>query len=130
MALWLFTEAMLKGKAIQVFNHGNMRRDFTYVDDIVQGVKASLFAPSLNPYEVLNLGNHNAEQLKDMIGVLAATLGVEPKVEFLPMQPGDVEATYADISLAQAKLGFQPRTRITEGIPKFVAWYKKYHHLS
>lgn len=130
MAMWLFTEAMLKGKPIQVFNQGNMRRDFTYIDDIVQGVKASLFAPGLSPYEVLNLGNHHAEQLKDMIGVLAAAVGVEPKMEFLPMQPGDVEATYADIALAQAKLGFQPRTKITEGIPQFVAWYKEYHRLN
>jgi UDP-glucuronate 4-epimerase len=127
MALWLFTEAMLKGRTIPVFNHGNMRRDFTYVDDIVQGVKASLFASALNPYEVLNLGNHNAEPLTDMIGVLAAALGVEPKMDLLPMQPGDVEATYADITLAQAKLDFQPRTKITDGIPKFVAWYKEYH---
>lgn len=130
MALWLFTKAMLQGKAIQVFNNGNMRRDFTYVDDIVQGIKASLFATTLNPYEVINLGNHNSEQLTDMIGVLADALGVKPQMEFLPMQPGDVEATYADIALAQAKLGFQPRTKITEGIPKFVAWYKEYHHVS
>ncbi len=127
MAMWMFTRAMLQGKAIQVFNHGNMRRDFTYIDDIAQGVKASLFEPKLEPYEVLNLGNHNAENLKDMIGILAAAVGVEPKMEFLPMQPGDVEATYADISLAQAKLGFQPRTKITDGIPRFVAWYKAYH---
>ncbi len=129
MALWLFTAAMLKGQAIKVFNHGNMRRDFTFVDDIVQGVKASLFETKLNPYEVLNLGNHNAENLKDMIRVLAAALGVEAKMELLPMQPGDVEATYADITLAQAKLAFQPRTKIAEGIPKFVAWYKQYHNV-
>jgi len=128
MALWLFTAAMLKGQAIKVFNHGNMRRDFTFVDDIVQGVKASLFEPGLNPYEVFNLGNHNAENLKDMIRTLAESLKVEPKMEFLPMQAGDVEATYADISLAQAKLGFQPRTKIAEGIPKFVAWYNQYHN--
>lgn len=127
MALWLFTEAMLKGKTIPVFNHGNMRRDFTYVDDIVQGVKASLFATTLAPYEVLNLGNHNAENLRDMIRVLAAAVGVEPRMEMLPMQPGDVEATYADIALARSKLGFEPHTKITDGIPRFVKWYKEYH---
>jgi UDP-glucuronate 4-epimerase len=127
MALWLFTEAMLAGRPIQVFNHGRMRRDFTYVDDIVAGVKASLLRPGLAPYEVLNLGNHNAENLMDMIGVLAKSLGVVPKTEFLPMQAGDVEATYADIAQAEAKLGFRPTTSIAEGIPKFVKWYREYH---
>jgi UDP-glucuronate 4-epimerase len=127
MALWLFTEAMLAGRPIQVFNHGRMRRDFTYVDDIVSGVKAALFRPGLAPYEVLNLGNHNAENLMDMIRVLSDCLGVKPKTTFLPMQAGDVEATYADISQAEAKLGFRPTTSIAEGIPKFVKWYQEYH---
>jgi UDP-glucuronate 4-epimerase len=127
MALWLFTEAMLAGRPIQVFNQGRMRRDFTFIDDIIAGVKASLFRPGLAPYEVLNLGNHNAENLMDMIGVLADNLGVVPKTEFLPMQPGDVEATYADIAQAEAKLGFRPTTSIAQGIPKFVKWYQEYH---
>lgn len=127
MAMWIFTKTMLEGKPIPVFNHGKMRRDFTFVDDIVAGVKASLFSPGLNPYEVINLGNHHAENLMDMIGILANTLGVEPKMEFFPMQPGDVEATYADISVAQAKLGFQPTTSIAQGIPRFLAWYRDYH---
>lgn len=127
MALWLFTESMLAGRPIKVFNHGKMRRDFTYVDDIVSGVKASMFQPNLAPYEVLNLGNHNSENLMDMIGVLSKSLGVEPKTEFLPLQPGDVEATYADITQAQAKLGFSPTTSIAEGIPRFVSWYREYH---
>ena len=127
MATWLFAAAMLKGQPIKVFNHGNMRRDFTFVDDIVQGIKASLFETRLNPYEVFNLGNHNAENLKDMIRTLGAALGVEPKMQFMPMQPGDVEATYADITLAKAKLGFEPRVGIDEGLPIFAAWFKNYH---
>jgi UDP-glucuronate 4-epimerase len=127
MALWLFTAAMLAGRPIQVFNHGKMRRDFTYVDDIIGGVKAALFRPGLAPYELINLGNHQAENLMDMIRVLSESLGVEPRTEFLPMQPGDVEATYADITQASAKLGFAPKTSIAEGIPKFVAWYRSYY---
>lgn len=127
MALWLFTESMLAGRPIKVFNHGKMRRDFTYVDDIVAGIKASLFRPSLAPYEVFNLGNHHAENLMDMIRILSETLGVTPITELLPMQPGDVEATYADVSLAGEKLGFRPTTSIAQGIPKFVTWYREYH---
>ena len=127
MAMWIFTKTMLAGQPIPVFNHGKMRRDFTYVDDNVAGVKAALFRPGLNPYEVLNLGNHNAENLMDMIRTLATSLGVEPKMELLPIQPGDVEAPYADITLAEAKLGFRPTTSISQGIPAFVSWYKNYH---
>jgi UDP-glucuronate 4-epimerase len=126
MALWLFTDAMLKGEPIKVFNHGNMRRDFTYIDDIVQGVVACLFSDSLDTYEVINLGNHRSEKLLDMIHVLADSLGVEPKMNMMPMQPGDVPATYADIEKARAKLGFEPTTPIRVGIPKFVEWYRDY----
>jgi UDP-glucuronate 4-epimerase len=127
MALWLFTESMLAGNPIKVFNNGNMRRDFTYIDDIVAGVNSALFRPGLAPYEVFNLGNHQAEKLMDMIHVLSSALGAEPKMDLLPMQPGDVEATYADVSLAGAKLGFKPTTSIEQGIPKFVEWYREYH---
>jgi UDP-glucuronate 4-epimerase len=129
MAIWLFTEAMLAGRAIKVFNQGRMRRDFTYIDDIVAGVKAAILQRGLAPYEVLNLGNNQAENLLDMIGVLADSLGVKPKTELLPMQPGDVEATYADVAQAQAKLGFRPTTSIREGIPRFVKWYREYHRV-
>ncbi|NQU96408.1 MAG: NAD-dependent epimerase/dehydratase family protein [Chloroflexi bacterium] len=127
MAMWLFTKAMLKGDPIKVFNHGRMERDFTYVDDIIAGVKASLFTPDLDPYEIFNLGNHRSENLMDMIGILGGVLGVEPHMEMLPMQPGDVAATYADIELARSKLGFEPTTPIAEGIPRFVRWYREYH---
>jgi len=126
MALWLFTEAMIKGKTIPVFNDGKMQRDFTFVDDIIQGVVGSLFSDKLDPYEVLNIGNHRSESLMDMIGILGQVLGVTPKMEFLPLQPGDVPATYADITQIQIKCGYHPTTPISIGIPKFVAWYKTY----
>ncbi len=126
MAYWLFTEAMLQGKPIKVFNHGKMERDFTYIDDIVAGVKAALFADGLEPYEVFNLGNNQPENLMDFIQTLADALGVEPKMEMLPMQAGDVPITFADISKAQAKLGYQPTTSMAEGLKRFVAWYQEY----
>jgi len=129
MAMWMFTRAMLAGQTIPVFNHGRMRRDFTFIDDIVQGVVQSLLTPELDPYEVFNLGNHRSENLMEMIQVLAQTLGVEPKMNLLPMQAGDVEATYADIAWAQRKLGFEPVTPIREGIPRFVKWYRDYHRV-
>ncbi|MFA7369341.1 MAG: NAD-dependent epimerase/dehydratase family protein [Kiritimatiellales bacterium] len=129
MAYWLFTKNLLEGKPIQVFNHGDMKRDFTYVDNIVSGVKASLFAAGLEPYEIFNLGNNKPENLMDMIRLIAETLGVEPKMEMLPMQPGDVPVTYADISKARKKLGYVPHTPIAEGIPEFVKWYREYHHV-
>lgn len=129
MAMWLFTEAMLRGKPIQVFNHGNQRRDFTYIDDIVSGICAALFADGLDRYAIINLGNHRSENLMDMINILAGALGVKPIMELLPMQPGDVMETYADIEKAQRLLQFSPQTALTEGIPKFVAWYRDYHGL-
>ena len=129
MAMWLFTEAMAGGRPIKVFNHGRMRRDFTYVDDIVSGTKAALFRGGLAPYEVFNLGNSRPEDLMELIRLVAASLGVEPAMELLPMQPGDVPATYADTSLAEQKLGFAPSTPISVGIPRFVSWYRDYHRI-
>lgn len=126
MAMWLFAEAMLEGRPIKVFNHGRCRRDFTYVDDIVAGVTAALFADGLEPCEIINLGNHRSEELMDMIACLAKALGVEPEMDMLPAQPGDVAATYADIERAQRKLGFEPKTPLSEGIPKFVEWFLHY----
>ncbi len=129
MAMWLFTEAMLEGRPIPVFNHGNMRRDFTYIDDIIAGTRSALFAEGLSRYEIINLGNHRPEHLLDMIRVLAETLGVTPTMELLPMQPGDVPATFADVRKARAKLGFEPRTPLAEGLPLFVQWFREYHGL-
>ncbi len=131
MAMWLFTKAMLEDRPIQVFNHGKMQRDFTYIDDIITGVERSLLQnENLDPYEVLNIGNHRSENLMEMIDLLAQALGRVPQMEMLPMQPGDVPATYADITKIQQKLGFTPSTPISEGIPRFVDWFLTYHQLS
>jgi UDP-glucuronate 4-epimerase len=129
MAMWLFTAAMLKGEPIKVFNYGNMERDFTYIDDVVQGVVASLSAPDLAPYEIFNIGHHRPEPLRKVIGLLEQALGVQAKKELLPIQPGDVPATFADVQRAQAKLGFAPATPIESGIPRFISWYKEYHSI-
>jgi UDP-glucuronate 4-epimerase len=130
MAMWLFAEAMLKAQPIKVFNYGKMQRDFTYIDDIVQGVVAALMAPGLDAYEIINLGNHRAEELQKVISILESELKVKAVQDLLPIQPGDVPATYADISRAQEKLGFQPLTPIDVGIPRFIQWYFDYHRLS
>jgi UDP-glucuronate 4-epimerase len=126
MAYWLFAEAMMRGQSIKVFNHGQMKRDFTYITDIVGGVKAALFADGLEPYEVFNLGNNTPENLMDFIQTLAGALGVEPQMELLPMQPGDVPVTFADVSKARKKLGYVPKTPISEGLRQFVEWFRAY----
>jgi UDP-glucuronate 4-epimerase len=126
MAVWRFTEDMLAGRAIDLFNHGDMRRDFTFVTDIAAAVCKALSSEHLERYEVLNLGNHKPEHLMDVVRILATELGVEPKMNLLPMQPGDVPATYADIERAGSKLEFEPRTSIKEGLPLFVRWYREY----
>jgi UDP-glucuronate 4-epimerase len=130
MAMWLFAEAMLKGQPIKVFNYGKMQRDFTYIDDIVQGVVAALMAPGLEVYEIINLGNHRAEELQRVIGILESELKLKAEQNLLPIQPGDVPATYADISRAREKLNFEPLTPIDVGIPRFVQWYFDYHRLT
>ncbi len=127
MALFLFTEATLKGKALQVFGEGKMQRDFTYVDDIVSGIVASVDKNYLE--EIFNLGCGRKEELMEYIGMVEKTLGMTAKKEYLPMQPGDVRASLADISKAQKMLGFEPKTPIAKGVPKFVEWYRKYYQL-
>jgi UDP-glucuronate 4-epimerase len=132
MALWLFTEAILKGEPIRVFNQGDMQRDFTYIDDIVAGVVASLDNPppdaeNAPPYRVYNIGNHRAEPLMRLIGVLEEALGQTADKILEPMQPGDVPATYADIDAIRRDLGFEPTTPIDIGVPKFVEWFRSYH---
>lgn len=129
MAMWLFTDAILNNRPIRVFNKGDMQRDFTYVDDIVRGVIASLDKDGLDQYEVFNLGNNNSEDLMGLIGIIEEVLGKEAEKELLPMQPGDVKATYADITQAKNKLGFEPKTKITKGVPEFIEWYKGYFSL-
>ena len=134
MALWIFTKAILAGQPIPVFNQGEMRRDFTYIDDIVEGVLAVAGkAPDASgegpPHRLYNIGNNKPEQLLDMIALLEESLGRKAEMELLPMQPGDVPATYADIAAISRDFRFHPRTPIAEGIPKFVAWYRDYHGL-
>ena len=141
MAMWLFTKAILADEPIDVFGEGNMRRDFTYIDDIVTGVVASLDNPppddglekaggSRAPHRLYNIGNHRSEELHRMIGLIEQACGRSAKRIMMPMQPGDVRDTYADISAIQRDLGFAPTTTIEEGIPRFVAWYRDYHRVT
>lgn len=124
MAIWIFTEKILAGDPIPVFGHGRMKRDFTHVSDIVQGLRGSLFADGLNDYELFNLGNHRSEDLMDMIALIEQACGRPAQLELKPMQPGDVPATFAEVERARAKLGFEPSTPISAGIPDFVEWYR------
>ena len=131
MALYIFTKAILEGRPIRVFNNGDMKRDFTYIDDIVCGVVAALDNPPVidgaAPHRVYNIGNHRSEPLMRLIEVLETALGAKAEINFEPMQPGDVKETYADISAIQRDLGFAPTTPIDVGVPNFVAWYRDYH---
>jgi UDP-glucuronate 4-epimerase len=131
MAAFLFTRAILAGEPIRVFNHGEMWRDFTFVDDIVAGILAAVARkPSKTPpHAVYNLGNHRSEKLTDFIGLIEASLGRKAEYRFEPMQPGDVARTYADIDASRRDLGFEPKTPIAEGIPRFIAWYKDYYRV-
>lgn len=141
MALWLFTEAILNDRPIKVFNNGQMRRDFTYIDDIVEGViRVNDNIPQPNagrdpaddttsaaPYKVYNIGNNQPVELMTMITTLEKCIGKEAIKEMMPMQPGDVPETFADIDALQADVGFRPDTPIDVGIQKFVDWYRAYH---
>jgi UDP-glucuronate 4-epimerase len=131
MAAFLFTRAILAGEPIHVFNRGEMWRDFTYIDDIVDGVIRALDRPAggTPPHRVYNLGNHRSEKLTDFIGLIEQALGRKAQMQLEPMQPGDVAATYADIEASQRDLGFEPSTPIAEGIPKFLAWYRSYYRV-
>ena len=125
MALFIFTRAILSGQPIEVYNYGKMKRDFTYIDDIVQGVLASLDRPT--PCSVYNLGNSRTVDLLYFIECIEKELGKKAEKKLLPMQPGDVAETYADISESQKDLGFQPTTKIEEGIEHFVRWYRSFY---
>ncbi len=126
MAMWIFTKAIVEGKPIDVYNGGDMKRSFTYIDDIVRGVIASIDNGGFEPCEVFNLGNYRTENLMEMIGIIEEQLDKKAIKNMMPMQPGDVPVTYADTTYARQKLGFEPVTPITEGIPRFVAWYREY----
>ena len=145
MAMWLFASAIIEGRPIKLFNHGNMRRDFTYIDDVVESVvrlvnrapsenpKWSSAAPdpgsSSAPWRVYNIGNNNPVELLEVVRLLEDTIGMKAKRELLPMQPGDVPATCADIDDLMRDVGFRPSTSIEDGITSFIAWYRKYHGL-
>ena len=124
MAYFQFTKAILEDRPIQIFNQGKMRRDFTYIDDIVQGISASVDLEGEN--EIFNLGNHQPVDLMEMVNLIENCLGKKAKKVFAPMQAGDVVETYADVSLSEKKLGFVPQTKLEEGIPRFIDWYLKY----
>jgi UDP-glucuronate 4-epimerase len=140
MMMWIFTRKILAGEPIPVFNHGEMWRDFTYIDDIVAGVIACLDHPpaddgsekpggSLAPHAVYNIGNHRCESLMKVIDLLETECGRKAQMDMLPMQDGDVQRTYADIDPIRLALGFDPTTTVETGVPKFVRWYKDYHRL-
>ena len=129
MAPILFARAISAGEPIRVFNKGEMWRDFTYIDDIVAGVLAALDRPATGtpPHKVYNLGNNASEKLTDFIATLERALGKKAEMVFEPMQPGDVESTYADIEETRRDLGFAPTTPMREGVVKFVEWYREYY---
>jgi len=137
MAVWSFTRKILAGETVQVFNHGKMRRDFTYIDDIVSGLIACLDSPppddgkekaggSRAPHRLYNIGNNRSEELMHLIALIEQSSGCSARIEMLPMQPGDVHETFADISAIRDDLGYAPTTPIERGIPAFVDWYKAY----
>ena len=144
MAYWSFTEKILAGETIPVFNNGACRRDFTYIDDVVESVVRLIDTvpsprPSLDeadrtaatshaPWRVFNIGNHTPVELMRFIEILEDHIGKPASMEFLPLQPGDVEATYADVSALQAAVNFQPETPLEQGLGHFVRWFRDYHH--
>ncbi|MBM3483721.1 MAG: NAD-dependent epimerase/dehydratase family protein [Alphaproteobacteria bacterium] len=134
MSAYLFTDAIFAGKPIQLYNNGAMRRDFTFIDDIVNGVLKVMAGPppadkSGVRERLYNIGNNRPEELLHYVAVLERAIGKKAIIELAPMQPGEVTETYADISAIQRDFGFTPKTRIEEGIPRFVAWFKAYHGL-
>jgi UDP-glucuronate 4-epimerase len=131
MALFLFTRAILEGRPIDVFNHGKMRRDFTYVDDIVEGVVRVMDrTPSSSPpYQVYNIGNHDPVDLLEFIDTLEQCLGRKAERRMLPMQPGDVPETFADVESLTRDIGFHPNTTLREGLRRFTDWYREYYRV-
>ena len=125
MALFLFTDAILKGNEMEVFNHGKMKRDFTFISDIVSGIISSL--DKSYPYEIFNLGCGKRVELMKFISIIEKELGKEGKKKFMEMQPGDVPESLADVSYAKEKLGYEPKVNVEEGIKKFIGWYKEYY---
>ena len=132
MAAYIFLDALYAGRPIPVFNNGEMMRDFTYVDDIVKGILAVAGGPPSGdgaPHRVFNIGNNRSEPLMRFIGLIEKAAGRKAEIDFQPMQPGDVPATYADITAIQNEFGFEPTTPIDQGIPQFVEWYREYNSI-
>jgi UDP-glucuronate 4-epimerase len=143
MAMWIFTRAVLEGKPIPLFNHGKMRRDFTYVDDVVEPVVRLIEKPaapdpswsgerpdpsrSAAPWRIYNIGNNQPTDVPQVVSLIERVLGRTAQREMLPMQPGDVPETYADVDDLMRDVGFRPATPIAEGIARFIAWYREYH---
>jgi UDP-glucuronate 4-epimerase len=125
MALFSFTKSIIEDVPIQLFNEGHMRRDFTYIDDIVDGVVKSL--EHAHPWEIFNLGSHDPVELLYFVECIEKELGKKAIKELLPMQPGDIAETYADTKRAKEKLGWVPKVKVKDGVHEFVSWYKKYH---
>lgn len=135
MAAYIFTDAMVKGKPVRIFNNGQMRRDFTYIDDIIDGVMAALYkvpvAQGGQPAHIIyNLGNARAEWLMDFVNILEKLLKRKAVIQYGPMQPGDVVESFADIAASTRDLGYQPRMTINKGLNFFVDWYRKYHQIT
>lgn len=131
MAYWTFTDKLLRGEPLPVFNNGDMRRDFTFIDDVttcIQAIaeKAPVFSKDERPHRVYNIGNHTPVPLLEMIATLEEATGCKAKIDMKPMQPGDVKQTYADVSRLSADYGFNPKTPISEGLKSFVDWYRHY----
>jgi UDP-glucuronate 4-epimerase len=145
MAMFIFAKAILAGQPIKLFNHGKMRRDFTYVDDVSQAVVCLLDRPpqgqpdfdgsmpdpstSRAPWRIYNIGNNRPEDLMHVVSLLEKEFGSTARKQMLPMQPGDVEATYADVSNLERDIGFRPATAIEDGIARFAKWYREYHRI-
>ena len=139
MAMWIFLKALYAGEPLPLFNRGEMRRDFTYIDDIVSGIVACLDGPpqddgvkaggGTGPHAIYNIGNHRSEDLMRVVDLLEQATGRKALIDPQPMQPGDVKDTFADISAMERDHGFHPITTIDEGVPRFVAWYRQYHGL-
>jgi len=125
MAMYIFTDKISKGEPIPVFNFGKMQRDFTYIDDIINGIKSSI--DKNYPCEIFNLGNSHSENLMEMIRTIERYIGKKAKIDYLEMQPGDVKKTFADIKHTNKMLKYSPKTSIFEGIPKFIQWFEEYN---
>ena len=125
MAYYLFTEKIIKSESIPVFNNGNMKRDFTHISDIIDGTRSAI--DKNYTCELFNLGNHRSEELMDVVHLIEENLGKKAEIEFLPMQPGDIPESLADIEKSEECLGFKPTTGISLGIEDFIEWYKEYN---